>query len=142
GEVHVRRRHLAETRIVRGSDAPIALDLRFKGGAAHFEGREALRIVGTLMPHVNRFGGKRGVVESAVDVIDRSGGPEGYFERLARYAPQDTDTPLSRKGNGVRKTKRSSSGAFKTGLFGLRPPDRLALEMALHEEVELRAMQG
>ncbi|MQA89509.1 MAG: hypothetical protein GEU90_04660 [Gemmatimonas sp.] len=142
GEVHVRRRHLAETRIVRGTDAPIALDLRFKGGAAHFEGREALRIAGTLMPHVNRFGGKRDVVESAVDVLDTSGGAEGYFERLARYAPADTETPPSRKGDGIRKTKRGASGAFRSGLFGLRAPDKLALEMALHEEVELRAMQG
>ncbi len=141
GTIHVRRRHLAESRIVRGTDVPIALDLRFKNGEARFEGREALRIAGTLMPHVNRFGGKRPVVDSAVNVLDRSGGPEGYLERLARYAPADTD--VRSKGRGIgRKTTRAGNGAFSSGLFGLRPMDRLALEMALHEEVELRAMHG
>jgi hypothetical protein len=141
GTIHVRRRHLAESRIVRGTDVPIALDLRFKGGEARFEGREALRIAGTLMPHVNRFGGKRPVVDAAVDALETSGGPAGYLERLARYAPADTDVRRARRGYG-RKTQRSSSGAFTSGLFGLRPMDRLALEMALHEEAELRAMHG
>jgi len=140
GTIDVRRRHLAETRIVRGSDAPIALDLRFKNGEARFEGREALRIAGTLMPHVNRFGGKRPVIESAVTRIEEYGGPEGYLDRLARFAPHDTEVATG-KGLG-RKTRRSGSGAFTSGLFGLSPHDRLAFEMALHEEGELRAMQG
>ncbi|MGH7467982.1 MAG: hypothetical protein ACRENP_08350 [Longimicrobiales bacterium] len=33
-------------------------------------------------------------------------------------------------------------GAYTSGLFGLSVPDRLALEMALHEEAELRALRG
>lgn len=37
----IRRRHLAETRLVTGTDAPLALDLRYKGGEARVEGREA-----------------------------------------------------------------------------------------------------
>jgi hypothetical protein len=139
GTVSVRRRHLAETRIVPGSDAPIALELRFKGGEGHFEGREALRIAGTLLPHINRFGGKRQVVESAVDVIERSGGVEGYFERLARHAPTATQVPIKK---GKRKPRQGSSGAYTSGLFGLQHTDRLALEMALHEEAELRAIRG
>jgi hypothetical protein len=155
GLVSVRRRHLAETRIVRGKDAPIALDLRFKGGEAHIEGREALRIAGILMPHINRYGGKRQAIESAVTVLEKSGGPEGYFERLARYAPADTDVPAlsgiqraarwprhGARGVAGRKPQTGSSGAFTTGLFGLRPVDRLAVEMALHEEVEMRALRG
>lgn len=140
GEIHVRCRHLAESRIVPGTDAPLALDLRFKNGEARFEGREALRIAGTLMPHVNRFGGKRPVVETAVGRIEKLGGSEGYLEGLARFAPRDTDV---RAGKGLgRKTRRNGSGAFSSGLFGLAPPDRLAFEMALHEESELRAMRG
>jgi hypothetical protein len=38
--------------------------------------------------------------------------------------------------------KTGPSGAFTTGLFGLRPVDRLAVEMALHEEAEMRALRG
>lgn len=141
GTVSVRRRHLAETRIVPGKDAAIALELRFKNGEAQIEGGEALRIAGVLMPHINRFGGKRRVVESAVGTLERSGGPEGYIEQLARYAHTATDVP--KKSSGKRKPKKSAaSGAFVSGLFGLTPTDRLALEMALHEEAEMRALQG
>jgi hypothetical protein len=79
GTISVRRRHLAESRIVPGTDAPIALQLRFKNGEALFEGREALRLAGALLPHINRFGGKKHVVGSAVAVLEESCGPEGYF---------------------------------------------------------------
>src|SRR5829696_1333605 len=41
GKVQVRRRHLAETRIIPGTDGPFAIDLRFKNGKGRFEGREA-----------------------------------------------------------------------------------------------------
>jgi hypothetical protein len=140
GTISVRRRHLAETRIVPGTDAPIALQLRFKNGEALFEGREALRLAGALLPHINRFGGKRQVVGSAVAVLEESGGPEGYFERLARVAPAATRVPVKRSGK--RKPKKGSFGGFTSGLFGLTRTDRLALEMALHEEAEMRALQG
>jgi hypothetical protein len=140
GTISVRRRHLAESRIVPGTDAPIALQLRFKNGEALFEGREALRLAGALLPHINRFGGKKQVVGSAVAVLEESGGPEGYFERLARFAPTATRVPV--RANGKRKPKKGSSGAFTSGLFGLTQTDRLALEMALHEEAEMRALHG
>jgi len=140
GIISVRRRHLAESQIVPGTDAPIALQLRFKGGEALFEGREALRFAGVLLPLINRFGGKRQVIQSAVGVMEESGGPEGYIERLARTAPTDTRVPVRK--NGKRKPKKGSLGNFTTGLFGLTGTDRLALEMALHEEAEMRALQG
>jgi len=142
GTIAVRRRHLAETRLVPGMDAPLALDLRYKGGEARLEGREALRAAGTLMPHVNRYGGKREIVRSAVSVLDEAGGPAGYLERLGAYASDATAVPVKR-GSGKRKPRQSGwTGAFTSGLFGLTPPDRLALEMALHEEAELRALRG
>jgi hypothetical protein len=140
GTISIRRRHLAESRIVPGTDAPIALQLRFKGGEALFEGREALRLAGAVLPHVNRFGAKQRVVGSAVAALDESGGPEGYFERLARIAPTATMVPVRKSGK--RKPRKGSSGAFTSGLFGLTPTDRLALEMALHEEAEMRALHG
>ncbi|HSJ30809.1 MAG TPA: hypothetical protein VK933_05200 [Longimicrobiales bacterium] len=142
GTVAVRRRHLAETQLLRGADAPLALDLRFKGGAARVEGAEALRIAGQLMPHVNRFGAKPEIVKSAVATLDSSGGAEAYLERLSSYAPAATHVVL--KGNS-RKRKPQQSGwmmAYTSGLFGLKHADRLALEMALHEDVEMRALQG
>lgn len=142
GTVAVRRRHLAETRLLQGTDAPLALDLRFKGGEARIEGAEALRIVGHLMPHVNRFGGKPDIVKSAVTTLDESGGAEGYLERLGSYASTATQVVIKPK-SGKRKPKQSGwTMAYSSGLFGLDHADRLALEMALHEEAELRALQG
>jgi hypothetical protein len=94
------------------------------------------------MPHVNRFGGKPEIVKSAVATLDDSGGAEGYLERLGRYASEATQVvtkPDSRK----RKPKQSGwTMAYTSGLFGLSSTDRLALEMALHEEAELRVLQG
>src|SRR5688500_1131433 len=142
GTIAVRRRHLAETRLVPGIDAPLALDVRFKGGEARIEGREALRIAATLMPHVNRFGGKQDVIKSAVGVLDEAGGADGYLERLSKYAADATAVPQTRDTN-KRKPKQSGwTGAYTSGLVGLRSPDRIALEMAVHEEAELRALRG
>jgi hypothetical protein len=142
GAIAVRRRHLAETRLTSGNDGPLALDVRYKGGAAILEGREALRVAGRLMPHVNRYGGKQELVRAAVGVLDESGGADGYLERLSKYAEKLTGVPAKR-GGARRKPKQSGwTGAYSSGLFGLTPPDRLALEMALHEEAELRALQG
>lgn len=140
GTVKVRRRHLAETRIVQGTDAPIALELRYKDGESLVEGAEALRVAGLLMPHVNRFGGKRDVVDASVAAIEERGGSEGFIEHLARIAPSATRVETNRKGK--RKPKKTQTGAFKSGLFGLTHPTRLALEMALHEEAERRALHG
>jgi hypothetical protein len=140
GKISICRRHLAESRLVPGDDAPLALELRFKGGETRLEGRDALRVTGALMPHINRFGGRRRVVESAVGSLEESGGPEGYLERLARYAHRATKVPYSMLGKP--KAKEGMSGAFVSGLFGLTATDRLALEMALHEEAEMRALHG
>jgi hypothetical protein len=137
----VRRRHLAETRLVPGTDAALALDLRFKNGEARIEGRDALRIAGMLMPHVNRYGGKAETVQSAVKELDVAGGADGYLDKLSKYASDATAVPLKRSSN-KRKPKQSWTGGFASGLFGLSVPDRLALEMALHEEAEPRALQG
>src|SRR5262249_20686826 len=42
--LRVRRRHLLETRIRPGKDAPFAVDLRYVNGQSHFEGVDAMRI--------------------------------------------------------------------------------------------------
>jgi len=80
----VRRRHLAETSLSRGSDGTLAVDLRYKYGQSRFEGPEAMRIVSLVVPAVNRFGGSRRTVAAAVGEIEQVGGPERYVEQLAR----------------------------------------------------------
>jgi hypothetical protein len=140
--VAVRRRHLAETRLLSGTDAPLALDLRFKGGESLLEGPEALRVAAHLMPHVNRFGGRRDIVKSAVASLDESGGAAGYLEHLSKYASDATHVATKRESRKRTAKKSGWTKAFTSGLFGLSVPDRLALEMALHEDTEMRALQG
>jgi hypothetical protein len=140
GTVAVQRQHLAETRLVPGNDAPLAIDLRFKNGEALLEGREALWVAGMLMPHVNRYGADKYALQFAVRALDEAGGADGYLENLSRYASDATDVVVGSAHKRV--PERSWTGEYTSGLFGLSTPDRLALEMALHEEAELRALRG
>jgi hypothetical protein len=132
----VRRRHLAESTLARGSDGTLAINLRYKNGQSRFEGPEALRVASIVVPAVNRFGGSRQTVASAVGEIEQVGGPERYLEQLARRGEVMTAV----RGRTHRFGRRGKIG--RTGLYGLTPADRLGLEMALHEDAERRAMTG
>lgn len=139
GIMQVRRRHLAESMIQRAGDGTLALQLRFKNGSGEFTGPEAERIAAIIVPKVNRFGGNKSAVAEAVREIESLGGPEQYVEHLADMSrtymkPWPVDTRP--------KWRRSSRDINKYGLFSLAAPQRLALEMALHEESERRAMEG
>jgi hypothetical protein len=143
GVVHVRRRHLGETIIGQNVSGEMAIDLRFKNGSARFEGREAERVAAMVIPTVNRFGGSKARVAEAVDEIERVGGPEGYLAYVAGAAHAWTDT--DRASSPRRRGRFRSTGydwSFSHGLYALAPAHRLALEMALHEESERRAMTG
>jgi hypothetical protein len=132
----VRRRHLAESSLAHASDGALAIELRYKNGMSRFEGPEALRVASIVIPAVNRFGGSRETVAAAVGEIEQTGGPERYVEQLARRAHVHTAV----RGRPHRYGHKGKIG--RTGLYGLTTVDRLALEMALHEETEHRAMAG
>lgn len=144
GVVQVRRRHLAETMIDRAADGSLAIDLRFKHGGARFEGAEAERVAAIVIPKVNRFGASKTGVADAVDAIEREGGPEGYLDRLTYVGSGYTyvSNPTVEDARRRQKRRRRRRHTFNEGLFGLPAEHRLALEMALHEETERRAMQG
>jgi hypothetical protein len=141
GVVHVRRRHLAESSISRSEDGQIALDLRFKDGRDVFTGREAERIASIIIPKVNRYGGSRKAVDEAVEEIERVGSAEGYIDRLTSLS-SDYTRPARPAKRFRRSWDESRWRRGDKGLFGLPGPHRLALEMALHEEAERRAMHG
>lgn len=141
GLIHVHRRHLGESTIGAEPDGELGLYLRFKSGSARFTGRDAERIAAIVVPKVNRFGGTRAEVASAVDAIERSGSSEGFLDRLAETAPTRTRTRVATSTPRWRRGSRSHDFT-KFGLFSLPTSERLALEMALHEEAERRAMEG
>ena len=160
--LQVRRRHLLETAITPGTNAPFAIDLRYVGGGARFEGVDAMRIASIVVPAANRFGGNKQTVAQAVGTIEESGGTEGFLDRLSKVAAVTTRSnlrpealgsgawtlPQGRGWGGLQFRGRDRwQGGFRgtqwsTGLFGLDPVQRLALEMALHEDAERAALEG
>ena len=75
-----------------------------------------------------RRGGNRKQVQQAVDRIQIAGSAEALLTASQNLHPP----PVFKK----------NSGSDNTPPFGLVPEQRLALEMALHEEQERRALQG
>ncbi|HEY4132293.1 MAG TPA: hypothetical protein VGM50_16910 [Gemmatimonadaceae bacterium] len=144
GVVHVRRRHLGETVLERSENGEMAIELRFKNGKARFEGREAVRVASIIVPKVNRYGGSKETIGDAVREIESGGGSEGYLDKLTTLSggyTRSTFTPDFNQRRGVFG-RRQNRRAMSEGLFALPRQHRLALEMALHEEVERRALQG
>src|SRR5437763_14050649 len=82
--LRVPRKHLAASSIGVGDDGGIAIELPHVAGRTLLEGRTAERAMSLLMPAVNRFGGTRDVVASAVRASESEGSPEAFLARLAR----------------------------------------------------------
>jgi hypothetical protein len=141
GVMQVRRRHLTETSLSRTEEGQLALDLRFKNGSDRFTGREAERIASIIIPKVNRYGGSKKAVAEAVDEIESVGSAEGYLDYLTKISREYT-RPSKRGKKYQRYFREQEWQQGDKGLFGLPSSHRLALEMALHEEAERRAMQG
>jgi hypothetical protein len=139
--LHVRRRHLGETTLMSDSDGSLMIDLRFKNGHQMFSGREAERIAAIVIPKVNRYGGSKDAVADAVRQIEAGGGPESFVSRVSANA-YDYTRPMMAPPRGRRGRWNTSRNYSKLGLFGLPASQRLALEMALHEESERRALDG
>jgi hypothetical protein len=152
--LRVRRRHLLETSIEPAESGALAVNLRFAGGSRRFEGEQAMHVASRIVPAANRFGGSKRTVAEAVSVIEDAGSPEGFLDKIARvnrvtgqvrrgFAPGPPFSEFAGWG-GVVVGRRGAwrSRDWSTGLFALSPVQRLALEMALHEEAERAAMQG
>ena len=90
---------------------------------ARFLGENARRVAGALIPKLNERGGSRRSVQHAVQEIESAGHPDRFLAEVGQWRHhQGADGPAY-----VRY---------------MPPPMRLALEMALHEEQERRALEG
>jgi hypothetical protein len=89
-----------------------------------YTGQDARRVAGRLLSRINAAGGKRSVVQDAVGRIEEAGHPEAFLREISAW-------------------KRDGFAGDPSGLVSkLAKPTRLALEMALHEESERRALEG
>ena len=143
--LRVRRRHLLETTIEPGAHEPLAVNLRYAGGQTYFEGPQAMHVASRIIPAANRFGGSKQNVASAVDQIEHEGSAEAFLERLASVAAVTTRPPFGVGRSLTRRQRRFqrwNNSDWSTGIFAMNTVQRLALEMALHEEAERAAMEG
>ncbi len=95
-------------------------------------GDDAMRALGDLLPALNRAGGNQRTVEDAVRVVEDS--------RSITDVLRAADSAKRRSSMDVMMW--TGAGAKKDALISYRTPMRLAVEMALHEEDERRAMSG
>jgi hypothetical protein len=138
----VRRRHARMSALVQPdvAGASLALRLEHREGTTVLTDEAAARAAQRVLPAVNRFGGSRRAVADAVRLVEEAGGPDAALDALARRRGSAA-CAIERTGKAAKPEKlavRTLPGALHT----LETVERLALEMALHEESERRALQG
>ncbi len=124
--VSIKRPELTKARLIRtGDDQGWGVELQKKKQKLVYEGEEGREVAGRVMAALNSSGGRQRDVRTAVDRIEEAGHPEAYLRGLGGARVEETwkKTPVD-------------------AISKLKAPERLALEMALHEETEMRAMQG
>lgn len=89
-----------------------------------FQGDDAHRVAGILSSRINRSGAKQVDVQRAVSMLDRYGSPDAIMKAASEEVPRNTFKE------------------YPGHLARLKAPMRLAVEMALHEEQERRALEG
>jgi hypothetical protein len=125
----IRVRQLNATYLDSGAgDDDLVLNVPHDRGTATLVGNEALSGAARLLARANRIGAPADFVRKAVDTIERAGSPESFLAAAAvRSHP---------------KHRRYLSYQSALGALRLAPIERLALEMAVHEAAERRALEG
>jgi hypothetical protein len=127
----VRARHLldVELRVDRQGGVP-TLVVPTDGGHARFSGASAMHTTGVLLAGANRYGGSSRAVQHAVRLIENEGDAGRYLATAAQLG-------------GARHRVMSRLNEMRgIGALQLSPVECLALEMAVHEEAERRALDG
>lgn len=98
-----------------------------------FQGDGARQVASKTFPVINQTGARLKTIEEAVTLLADVGGPEAFLkETWGKARP--------RPGSSIRWVmSRDRKGAM---LSALNPLSRIAIEMALHQEQEQRAMEG
>jgi hypothetical protein len=126
--------------ISSGEDTDWIIEIKRGKLERRWEGEDALAIANRVIPAINRGGARKTSVQDAVREIEEAGHPQEFL-RLASLNGSGEDGNLwtRPKGDGSWKPmKEKHLGVVQR----LPHPTRLALEMALHEERERKALEG
>lgn len=105
-----------------------------------WEGTDALAIANQIVPGINRAGAGKGIVQDAVKEIEDAGHPMEFLRRVSLERSEEEDNVWTRPvGDGSWKVIKPKHYGV---LHRLPKPTKLALEMALHEEQERKALEG
>jgi hypothetical protein len=126
----LRYSEVARLEIIEESwDAPWILRVAHSTGQNDFIGADAAQVAGHLLANLNVDGGSRVQIREATNRIAHAGDAERYI----------------RQSGSLREYRRRKNTIFwndDVGILGLTTTERLALEIAVHEDAERLAMQG
>jgi hypothetical protein len=126
----VRARHIGSSTLKLNEDGSATLYVIHEGGTATYEGTAALQMASVLVASSNRLGASDRQVRTAVSHIERSGDAAGYLNSVSVLG-------------AARGRVMSMLNSYRhLGALRLDPAERLALEMAMHEETERRVLDG
>lgn len=144
--IRVQYKHLGTSRLLRTDGGEgWALELHHapgwkRGKSKHsrtmiLDGEDAIPVAGKLMARVNRTGGRKLTIQTAVQRIEEAGHSARYLREAAREADRLQHSGEGRKGRGKYRREAGS-------LRQLPADAKLALEMATQEEAEREALEG
>lgn len=127
----VRARHLLDVELrVDRQGGPPSLLVPTDGGHARFHGASAMHITGVLFASANRYGAAPRAVQRAVQLIENEGDAGRYLATAAQL------------GGARHRVLSRLNEMRRIGALQLSSVECLALEMAVHEEAERRALDG
>jgi hypothetical protein len=126
----VRAKHLWGSTLYTSDDGrEPALRVAHDGGSIRYQGSAALRTTAQLLSRANWLGGAAPLVQRAVSRIDTVGDAMEFLLATGRRFTR-------------HRGKRMLAQFRRLGALNLEPVERLALEMAVNEEAERRALEG
>jgi hypothetical protein len=126
----VRARHVRDADFQMTRDEP-SVHLPHDDGWVEFDGTEAMHVASVILAGANRFGAGSSQVTQAVRRIEDAGDASSYLRAASRMGEW-------RGGRVVSVLNR----VRRLGTLHLSTTECLALEMAVHEESERRALEG
>lgn len=134
--------HLDHTTFGTDDDGSLRLSLRHSYWREELTGERARRALATLLVHANRSGARRRTISAAAEFIADAGDPSHAIALVSRESKRlGAQAAVQAKMQAHYKWWKQRAALPNPGaLHRLPPVHRLALEMALHESAEQRAL--